>query len=36
MRPLFTSPVGLGMLVLAALLLVAGALWMRKVITVVV
>ena len=36
MRPLFTSPVGLGMLVGAALLLVAGALWMRKVITVVV
>jgi len=36
MRPLFTTPVGIAMLAGAALLLVAGALWMRKVITVVV
>jgi len=36
MRPLYTTPAGVAMLAGAGLLLVAGAWWMRKVITVVV
>jgi tight adherence protein B len=34
MRPLYTSPVGIAMLAVAALLTGVGALWMRKVIKV--
>jgi tight adherence protein B len=34
MRPLYTSPVGIAMLLVAGVLIVVGALWMRKVIKV--
>jgi tight adherence protein B len=33
-RPLYTEPMGIGMLVLGVLLLVAGTAWMRKIVVV--
>jgi tight adherence protein B len=33
-RPLYTTPLGLSMLTFAAVLIVAGALWMRKMVRV--
>jgi Flp pilus assembly protein TadB len=36
MHPLYTTPIGLGMLIAAFAFVVVGAFWMRKVITVVV
>jgi tight adherence protein B len=33
-RPLYSEPMGIGMLVLAVLLLVAGTAWMRKIVVV--
>ncbi len=34
MRPLYTTPFGVGMLIGAGVLMVIGTLWMRKVIVV--